>query len=116
MTRPLRLLARGDSDNTLFVDFHIYYKQYYRHYFPGSLLIQKLTMADEKPDTAKNEPEEPAAAADVVSELFAEVEVLIGEQTETVREEKDKVSFKLATEDEEVKNQEEVLSRTVKLS
>ena len=44
------------------------------------------------------------------------MEVLIGEQTETVREEKDKVSFKLATEDEEVKNQEEVLSRTVKLS
>ena len=73
-------------------------------------------MADEKPDTAGNEPEELAATADVVSELFAGVELHIGEQTETVREDKDKVSFKLVTEDEEVKIQEEVLSRTVKLS
>ena len=44
------------------------------------------------------------------------MEVLIGEQTETVYEDKDKVSFKLVTEDEEVKIQEEILSRTVKLS
>lgn len=52
----------------------------------------------------------------VVSELFAGVELRIGEQTETVREDKEKVSFKLVTEDEEVKIQEEVLSRTIKLS
>jgi hypothetical protein len=52
----------------------------------------------------------------VVSELFAGVELRIGEQTETVREDKEKVSFKLVTEDEEVKIQEEVLSKTIKLS
>ena len=52
----------------------------------------------------------------VVSELFAGVELRIGEQTETVREDKEKVCFKLVTEDEEVKIHEDILSKTVKLS
>ena len=52
----------------------------------------------------------------VVSELFAGVDLRIGEQTETIREDKEKVCFKLVTEDEEVKIQEDILSKTVKLS
>ncbi|MFH1572023.1 MAG: flagellar assembly protein A [Gemmatimonadota bacterium] len=52
----------------------------------------------------------------VVSQLFAGVELRIGELTELVREDKDKVSFRLITEDEQTRLQEEVLRNTPRFS
>ena len=48
----------------------------------------------------------------VVNQLFAGVELRIGELTELVREDKEKVSYRLVTEDEETRLQEEVLVKT----
>ena len=47
----------------------------------------------------------------VINQLFAGVELRIGELTELIREDKEKVSYRLVTEDEETRLQEEVLAR-----
>ena len=52
----------------------------------------------------------------VIAELFAGVELRIGEQTDLIREDSEKVSFRLVTEEEEEKIQMDGLSGNVKLS
>ena len=52
----------------------------------------------------------------VASELFAGAELRIGEQTELIREDAEKVSFRLVTEDEEEKIQMDTLSGNLRLS
>ena len=52
----------------------------------------------------------------VIAEFFAGVELRIGEQTDLIREDSEKVSFRLVTEEEEEKIQMDGLSGNVKLS
>ena len=52
----------------------------------------------------------------VVSELFAGAELRIGEQTELIREDQDKVTFHLVTEDDVERIQMDTLSGNLRLS